>query len=192
MNEILFYLASTLLYLYLLAILLRFLLQATRADFYNPLSQFVVRITNPLLQPMRKVIPGFNGIDVSSLILALVVEALGTALLMWLAGYRPPGIGPLLVWGSLGLLALLLNFYFFALLAVIILSWVAPGVNNPVQLLLYQLTEPVMAPFRRLLPPLGGLDLSPILVFMVINVLNIGLEGAARSVSLPFPFVVGF
>jgi YggT family protein len=86
----------------------------------------------------------------------------------------------------------LINIYFFAILAAIVLSWIAPRSHHPAIALLYQLTEPVMAPVRRLLPPLGGLDLSPILVFLAINVLEILLHGIANAIRLPAGAVIGF
>ncbi|WP_116368401.1 YggT family protein [Parahaliea mediterranea] len=191
LNEILVYLLQTALSLYLVAMLLRFLLQLVRADFYNPISQFLVKVTNPLVVPLRRILPGFGGIDLASLVLALVLQVLGIVVMLWLYGLAIPNVAVLLVWAVLGLVALLVNLYFFALLAVIILSWVAPGSNNPALYLLYQLTEPVMAPFRKMLPAMGGLDFSPILVFIVINVLQIALRHIATGVGLHPALVIG-
>ncbi|TXS90664.1 YggT family protein [Parahaliea maris] len=190
-NEIFVYLLQTALSLYLVAMLLRFLLQLVRADFYNPISQFLVKITNPLVVPLRRIVPGLGGLDLSSLILALVLQILGIIVMILLYGLAVPNIAVLLVWGVLGLAALLVNLYFFALLAVIILSWVAPGSNNPALYLLYQITEPVMAPFRKLLPAMGGIDFSPILVFIAINVLQIVLRHLAAGVGLHPALVIG-
>jgi YggT family protein len=190
-NEIFVYLLQTLLSLYLVAMLLRFILQLVRADFYNPISQFLVKVTNPVLVPVRRVIPGVGGIDVSSLLLALVLQILAIALTLLMYGLTPPNIGILAIWGALGVIGLLVNIYFFALLAMIILSWVAQGSQHPAISLLHQITEPVMAPFRRLLPPMGGLDLSPILLFIVINVVQIALRHMASSVGLVPQLVIG-
>jgi YggT family protein len=191
MNEILVYLIQTAISLYLLAMILRFLLQVVRADFYNPISQFLVRITNPLVIPLRRLIPGLGGIDLSSLLLALLLQVLGIIAILMLNGLGIPNLLVLLIWAVLGLAGLVVNVYFFALLAVIILSWVAPGGNNPALHLLYQLTEPVMAPFRKMLPPLGGLDFSPILVFILINVIQIALRNMAAGVGLHPALVIG-
>ncbi|GAB3283122.1 YggT family protein [Parahaliea aestuarii] len=190
-NEILVYLLQTALSLYMVAMLLRFLLQLVRADFYNPVSQFLVKITSPLVVPLRRVLPGFGGIDLASLLLALALQVLGIVVMLWLYGLAIPNPAVLLVWAVLGLVALLVNLYFFALLAVIILSWVAPGSNNPALYLLYQLTEPVMAPFRKMLPSMGGLDFSPILVFILINVIQIALRHMAAGVGLHPALVIG-
>lgn len=190
-NEIFVYLIQTVLSIFLFAVLLRFLLQLVRADFYNPISQFLVKVTNPLVIPLRKIIPGFGGIDMASLLLALILQLAGIALILVINGLGMPNIGLLLVWSVLGILGLLVNIYFFALLAMIILSWVAPGGNNPALYLVVQITEPVMAPFRKALPSMGGLDFSPILVFILINVIQIALRHMAAGVGLHPALVIG-
>jgi YggT family protein len=190
-NEIFGYLLQTFLSLYLVAMLLRFLLQLVRADFYNPISQFLVRVTNPLVIPLRRVLPGFAGLDISSLLLAVVLQLAGIVALLLVNGLGLPNIGLLLTWSVLGVIGLLVNIYFFALLAMIILSWVAPGSSHPAIHLLYQITEPVMAPFRRALPAMGGLDFSPILVFILINVIQIALRHMAAGVGLHPALVIG-
>jgi len=190
-NEIFVYLIQTALTLYMMAMLLRFLLQLVRADFYNPICQFLVKITNPLVIPLRRIIPGMGGIDVASLLLTLVLQALAIVAVMALYGLGLPNIGLLLAWSALGVVGLLVNVYFFALLATIILSWVAPGSNNPAVYLLYQITEPVMAPFRKVLPAMGGMDFSPILVFILINVVQIALRHMAAGIGLHPALVIG-
>ncbi len=190
-NEIFIYLIQTALTLYMIAMLLRFLLQVVRADFYNPISQFLVKVTNPLVIPLRRIIPGFGGIDLASLLLTLLLQAVAIVVLMALYGLGMPNIGLLLLWAVLGVVGLLVNIYFFALLATIILSWIAPGSGNPAVHLLYQITEPVMAPFRKALPPMGGMDFSPILVFILINVIQIALRHMAAGVGLHPALVIG-
>ena len=191
-NEILVFLIQTLLSLYLVVMLLRFLLQLVRADFYNPISQFLVKLTNPLVLPIRKVMPVFGGIDTASLLLTLLLQLLGIAAILVLNGVGIPPLPLLLVWSALGVIGLLVNMYFFALLAMIILSWVAPGSRHPAVYILYQITEPIMAPLRKLLPPMGGLDFSPILVFVLINVIQIILRHFAAGVGLHPALVFGF
>ncbi len=162
--------------IFLVAVLLRFLLQVARADFYNPISQFLVKATNPVLKPLRRLIPGVMGVDVASLVLALLVEMVTISLVLLVFGQVPSGLLALLAWSVLGCVTMVVNIYFFAVLASIILSWVAMGSYNPTIVLVNQLAEPVLAPFRKLLPPIGGLDLSPILVFLAINVVRIVLR----------------
>ena len=191
LSEIFCYLIQTLLSLYLLAMLLRFLLQLVRADFYNPICQFLVKITNPLVVPLRKVIPGFAGLDMASLLLAILLQLGGIIALLLINGLGLPNILLLLTWSLLGVIGLLVNIYFFALLAMIILSWVAPGSNHPAIYLLFQITEPVMAPFRKALPPMGGMDFSPILVFILINVIQIALRHMAAGIGLHPALVIG-
>jgi len=180
-NEILAYVVQTFLSLYLVAMLLRFLLQLVRADFYNPISQFLVKVTNPLVIPVRRVIPGFAGMDIASLLLSVLLQMASIAALVFIKYNAVPGPGLLLAGGCIGVIALLVNIYFFALLAMIILSWVAAGSRHPAIFLLHQITEPVMAPFRKMLPPMGGMDFSPILVFILINIIQIALRHVAAS-----------
>ncbi len=191
LNEILGYLVQTAISLYMLAMLLRFLLQLVRADFYNPISQFLVKVTNPVVIPLRRVIPGVGGLDLASLLLAILLQLLAIVALILLNGLPLPNPLILILWSVLGIIGLLVNIYFFALLAMIILSWVAAGSNNPAIYLLHQITEPVMAPFRKLLPPMGGLDFSPILLFILINVVQIALRHMALNVGLHPALVIG-
>ena len=184
LNQILILLVTVFFSLYLMAILLRFLLQLVRADFYNPISQTLVKLTNPLVIPLRKVVPGYAGIDFSSLLLAILLQMLMAVLLTLIKYDAVLTLVPLLLVGLLGIVAYLVKIYFFAILAMIILSWVSPGGNSPIVYLLYQLTEPVMAPFRKLIPPMGGLDLSPILVFVAINIIQIVLANLAGSLGI--------
>ncbi len=186
------YLVQTVFGLYLLAILLRFLLQIARADFYNPICQMIVKITNPALRPLRRIIPGLGGLDVSALVLGLIVQAVGIFLILMLHGYGLPNILLVLGWSLTGMLALVLNIYFFALIAVIILSWVAPQTRHPAATLIFQLVEPIMRPMRRIIPSLGGLDLSPIFIFIAINLIKILVIGNLTQIlSIPQGLMFG-
>ena len=178
--------------LLLLAVLLRFLLQAVRADFYNPVSQAIVKITAPLLMPFRRVIPGFRGIDFASLVLALVLNSVFTALLILVAGFNLPGIGIVVAWAFVGLIAFILKIYFWSLIISIIASFVAPFSGNPALLVVYQILEPLYSRIRRIIPPMGGLDLSPIFIFLAINVVEIMVVGTlARGLRLNPGDVIG-
>ncbi|HEY6611343.1 MAG TPA: YggT family protein [Pseudomonas sp.] len=173
LNTAAVYVLQTLGSLYLLIVLLRFILQLVRADFYNPLSQFAVKATKPLLNPLRKVIPGFGGLDLASLVLALLVQLLLMILTLLLMGYGFGALLPqLLVWAVIGVTALFVKIFFFALIASVILSWVAPGSHNPGAQLVNQLCEPLLMPIRRILPNLGGLDISPIFAFIALNLVD--------------------
>jgi YggT family protein len=168
-------LVSTLGTLFMMAVLLRFLLQISRADFYNPITQMVVRFTDPGVQLFRRFIPGFKGVDFATLVFAVVVESLLICVLIFLAGFDLPGLGLVLTWAVAGIINFILDIYFWALLISIVSSFIAPFSEHPALVLVRQLTEPIMAPFRRLLPSMGGLDLSPIFVFLAIQILKIML-----------------
>lgn len=166
------YILQTIGSLYLLIVLLRFILQLVRADFYNPVSQFIVRATHPLVKPLRQIIPSIAGLDLASLVLAIVVQLVLMALTLMLMGY---GLGDplqLLVWSIVGVTALFLKVFFFALIISVILSWVAQGSHNPTAMLINQICEPLLAPIRRMLPSMGGLDLSPIVAFLLLNLID--------------------
>lgn len=172
LNTAAVYILQTIGSLYLLIVLLRFILQLVRADFYNPLSQFIVRATHPLLKPLRKVIPSVAGLDLASLVLAIVVQLVLMALTLMLLGYGLENPLQLLVWSIIGVTALFLKVFFFALIISVILSWVAQGSHNPTAMLINQICEPLLSPIRRILPSMGGLDLSPIVAFLILNLID--------------------
>ncbi|WP_456374653.1 YggT family protein [Thiolapillus sp.] len=156
----LIFLVQVLFEAYILVVLLRFFLQLTRSDFYNPLSQFIVRITSPVLVPMRRVIPGVGGMDLSALVLAWILKAVELLLVTALAG---AGFQPLLaILGAIpGLVELCINIFLYAIIIQAILSWVNPGTYNPAASLLHSFTAPVLRPIQQIIPVFGGLDLSP-------------------------------
>jgi YggT family protein len=153
-------------------VLLRFVLQLVRANFYNPLCQFAVKATQPLLKPLRRIIPSMFGLDMSSLVLAILVQLALMALTLLLTYGTTGNPLQLLIWSLIGVTALFLKIFFFALIISVILSWVAPGSHNPGAELVNQICEPALAPFRKILPNLGGLDISPILAFMVLKLID--------------------
>lgn len=192
LSQILIYLLQTLGGLYLMVVLLRLMLQIARADFYNPVSQFIVKATNPLLMPLRKVIPGIMGVDFASIVLALLVTmAVGQAVYL-IAGLGLINPFHLIAWSSIAVLASIAQLVFWALIIMIVASWVAPQTYNPAVLLIRQLLAPVMAPFQRILPPMGGLDLSPILVLLSLNIITSFLiPSMANSLGLPHGLFLG-
>ena len=170
-NDAAIFIIQTLGSLYLLIVLMRFILQLVRANFYNPLCQFVVKATQPLLKPLRRVIPSLFGLDMSSLVLALLLQILLFVVILMLNGYQAFTV-LLLPWGLIGIFSLFLKIIFWSMIISVILSRVAPGSRSPGAELVAQITEPVLAPFRRLIPNLGGLDISPIFAFIVIQLLQ--------------------
>lgn len=156
--------------LYILAVLLRFLFQLVRADFYNPVSQFVVALTNPVLRPMRRIVPGLFGIDIASLLLLLVLKIIELYLVALLLGATPAFTGVVIV-AVAELVVLALHVFMVAIIVRAVISWFLPygGYNNPVMGLLVRLTDPLLRPAQRLIPTVGGLDLSPIVVLVVLQ-----------------------
>ena len=186
LNTAAIYLIQTLGSLYLLIVLLRFLLQLVRADFYNPLSQFIVRATKPLLMPLRRIIPGYGGLDFASLVLGIAIQLVMLILILLLMGYALPNILLLVSWAAIGVLALFVKIFFFALIISVILSWVAQGSYNPAVILINQLCEPILAPIRKILPALGGLDLSPIFAFIAIRLFDmLVIANLAAAAGMP-------
>ncbi len=163
------FIINTLFGLYILIVMVRFLLQWMRADFYNPVSQFVVRLTNPPLRPLRRVIPGWGGVDFAAIVLMVVLQLLSLSLILLLRGGGFPLL-TLLFWSLAELVSLAFNIYIGAIFIQVIISWINPGTYNPVVSLLHTLTEPLLRPARRLLPPISGFDLSPLLVLLALQV----------------------
>ena len=168
------FLIGTLGGLYILAMMLRFLLQWVRADFYNPVSQFLVKITQPALGPLRRVIPGWGGVDLAAVALMIILQMLLLAAILALRGLAAP-LGFLFFEAVAELVRLLLNVFLFAIIIQVILSWVNPDPYNPIVRALRSLTEPVFDKVRRLIPfvMIGGLDLSPIAVLLGIKFVQI-------------------
>ncbi|MGD8483777.1 MAG: YggT family protein [Thioalkalispiraceae bacterium] len=189
------FLVQTLFGLYLLMVMLRLLLQMVRADFYNPLSQFLVKVTNPPLKPLRRFIPGVAGVDMASVVLLLALKIAEILLLSLFPRYPVPEIGGLFVLAVAELLSLLVNVFLFAIIIQAILSWISPGTYNPAAALLHQLTEPVLRPARRLIPPISGLDLSPmaaiIFIYLFIMLFIHPLLDWGRNLAYPARAVLG-
>ena len=165
------FLITTLFSLYILAVMLRFLLGVVRADFYNPVSQFLVRITNPLLVPLRRLIPGFGKYDTAALVLLLVLQLISLVVTVLLRGGDIILLN-LLIHAVIELILLMLNVFIIAIFVQVILSWINPGTYNPVTAMLSSLTSPLLQPIQRLLPSVAGIDLSPLFALIGLQVLK--------------------
>lgn len=194
LSKILHLVVYSLMSIFMVIVVLRFMLQTARADFYNPLSQAIVKITNPLLMPLRRIIPGWMGIDMASIVLMILLQLLAILVLgliygqLVLLAYPLHSVG----WAILGCLTIISNIFFWAIIISIIGSWIAPGGGHPLLSLIDQLIRPLMAPVRRLLPPLGGvIDISPILVLLALKVVDMLIMGAANAIHLPSGLVIG-
>lgn len=164
------YLVGTLLDLLITAVMLRVLLQAVRADWYNPLSQFLVKVTDPVLQPLRRIIPPLRRLDTAAIVLMLLLEFASVWIVNRL-GSNPLGPGGVLAFSITKLIATLLTLYFVLIIVAVLLSWLAPGSRHPVVPLVHQLTGPVLRPIRRVIPPIAGVDLSPLFALIAIRFL---------------------
>ncbi|NLW05262.1 MAG: YggT family protein [Pseudomonadaceae bacterium] len=175
-------------------VVLRFLLHLSKADYFNPITQGIVKATNPVILPLQSVLRPRGRLDLASLLIALAIKALGITLALYLSNLLgAANLVSILIGGVAGVLKVVLDLYFFILVISIILSWVAPQANHPGALLVYQLTEPLMAPVRKIIPSLGGLDLSPIFVFLGINLASSFLVGMlAQLAGPPVARFIGF
>lgn len=165
------FLINTVFDLYIMVILLRVWLQVARADFYNPFSQFIVKATQPIVAPLRRIIPGIGGLDLATIVFAFVVAGVKVFALMSLAGasFAPIAV---LISALFILLTAVFKLIFWVLILRAILSWVSQG-RNPIEAVMIQLTEPLLAPVRRFIPPIGGLDLSMIVVLIGLQFVEI-------------------
>lgn len=178
------YLVQVIFGFYILLVLLRLLFQIARADFYNPFSQFIVTLTQPPLKILRRFIPGFFGIDFATVVLLLALKVAEVYLLAWLRGVMPAAAGVVVV-AVADLIELTVWVYLIAIFVRVILSWINPyGTHHPLANLLYSLTEPMLAPARRLIPPIGGLDLSPIAVLVLLQLTLILIVGPLNDLGL--------
>lgn len=168
MTDPVVFLIDTFFSLYILAVMLRFLLQWTQADFYNPVSQFLVKITHPALKIMRRFIPAMGRIDTSSLVLALVLQVVANFAILAVKGVTI-GIAALLVLSFTDLLKMVLDIFVYAIFAGAILSWFAAGSYSGASSLLYSLTDPLLTVCRRVIPDLGSMDLSPLVALVLLQ-----------------------
>lgn len=175
MTQALYFIVKTLTQLFILLLLLRFWLPVLRADFRNPVAQGILRFTSPLVVPVRRILPSIGRLDTATVLIAFVIQFLVVVVLLAIMG-RTAGALPIAIVSVIELAILSLNLFFFVILIRIVLSWVAPGNYNPVTALLYTLSEPILRPFRRLIPSIGGLDVSPIFAIVLLQAVVIFLR----------------
>ena len=171
------FIIAALISLYIFVFVFRFLMQWARADFRNPLGQAVFQISNPIVRPLRKFIPGWAGLDIATLVAIYLLEVLAVVLLVSISyGFSSPlalGIPQTLGYAGLRMLHAFVNVAIFLVLVRVVLSWINPGAYNPIISAIYAVTEPMMAPFRKIVPNLGGLDVSPIILFLGLSAVKI-------------------
>jgi len=166
------FLVETLFSLYIAALLLRVLLEAVGADYYNPVSQVLLKVTEPLVGPLDRIVPRFGRFNTAAVVLLLIIQTVSVVLVMAISGFPTDPFQAFAI-GVFRLLRMLLVMYMVLIIAEVILSWVGGAMRHPIIPLIYQLTRPVLAPIRRLVPTLAGLDLSPLIAIIAIQFLMI-------------------
>jgi YggT family protein len=177
------FLVSVIFGFFILMIMLRFLLQTVRADFYNPISQFIVKITDPLLKPLRRIIPGLGGIDMAAIVLLIILQYIESLITFSLQGTPIPWL-VLFILTLFSLLKLLLYIYIFGIIIVAIASWIAPAGYNPVLGLIQQIIAPIMRPIQKWVKPVSGMDLSPLVALLILNLLVMAIPYLQRSLLM--------
>ena len=159
--------------IYILALILRYLLTIVRVDSLNPLSTLIMKVTNPLLKPLRRTIPGYFGIDWASIISLFLVQAIEIILVALIITGGMPAFSGLTMLTIAYLLRTILYIYLFIIIIQVIISWINPNVYNPITTIMYQISEPILKPIRQFIPSSGGLDFSPLVALIIINLLMI-------------------
>ena len=165
------YLVDALLTIYLYVLILRFVMQLVRADFRNQIAHAVLIVTNALIMPLRKILPPVGKVDTSSVIAILIVAALIVAAAPLIL--QGAALDPItwIRWTLLLIARSFITFYTVAIIIYVILGWVLPPGYSPPMALLASVCEPVLAPVRRLIPPIGGIDFSPLWVSLAFGVI---------------------
>jgi YggT family protein len=171
MQDALVFVLRTLFDLYVLTFALRLVLQWAAVDKRNPLVQFVLRITNPLVIPLRRLLPSIGRIDTATVVVLLALQIVGTTLLVRIGCAVEPAIWQILALAVLSIIKVALNVFTWAIIVYVVLSWVSPGGYNPGAAVVAAIVEPVLAPVRRLIPLIGGLDLSPLFALIALQAL---------------------
>ena len=191
LSDIAVTIASPLFSLALFLIAIRFLAQLCGVNPYNPISTGVRKVTDPLVAPINRLIPAGKRLNLGALVALIFCQTAYIGVMLAIVSrFDAFNLIQALIWSTLGVAGLLINIVFYSVLAIIVVSFLAPQSNHPAVEFVWQLTEPVMAPLRNLIPPIGGLDFSPILLFIGINVMRVSLTNIAVAVGMP-AFVIG-
>lgn len=174
MNNGTIFLIETIFSLYMMVVILRIWLQLARADFFNPLSQFVVKVTNPPLKPLRRLIPSAGRLDTAGVVLLLLLSIINLLILVQLSSQTVPFSAVAIV-AVRNVITITLQLMFWILIVRALMSWFSQG-NNPMEMVFQQLTEPMLAPIRRIIPPIGGLDLSVLVLIILIQFLRVAIS----------------
>jgi len=175
MQNALFFLLNTLTDFCILGFLLRFLLHWVRADLHNPLSQFILRFTNPLVLPARRILPSLSTVDVPTFAVLVSLEIFSTWLLLTISGLDLD-FSRFILLVLMRLILLALTFYTFSIFIYVLSSWISQATYSPITRILFDLNEPILKPLRQILPPMGGIDFSPLVALLLIQTLNIAIQ----------------
>lgn len=186
LTAVMLFLIQTIFNLYIYVVILRLILQAMRIRFDNPLSQFAIRFTQPVIKPLQKILPEVKGIDLAIVMFLLVLEMLKFFLLVLVGDAFFPNIGGLFLLSLGDMLNHLDNFYFYAIVFKIILSWLVPLQNNPLYFIATQITAPILYPIRRFVPVVGGFDFSPLIALILLKLLEIILITPLMQLGVGF------
>ena len=162
--------------LYLLVLLLRFWMPLLGADFRNPLAQGILRLTSPVVIPLRRILPAVGRMDTATVLVAFIIQYVTLLILLLIIGQRA-GFVPIAITAIVKLVVLSINLFVYAIFIRIILSWLSQGAYNPATAIITTLTEPILRPFRRIIPPLGGLDISPVFAVILLFAATIVVNG---------------
>lgn len=172
-DNALLFLVQILFEFYILVLMLRLILQFQYADYYNPIVQLIIRLTNPVVKPLQRILPSIRGIDTAIVVLILLLELVKVTFIAWMIGTGMPNHLGTLTWAIGAIGNRLINIFFFAILIRAIISWLNPNPGSALMVLLYHLTEPLLRPARRLIKPISGFDFSPIVAMIVIKLVGI-------------------
>jgi YggT family protein len=178
------FLIETLFNLYILILMLRMILQWVGAHFYNPVSQFIVKLTNPVVKPLRQILPPLKGVDLASMIILVALEFIKLFLVIWLKTQMLPDPIGLIIMAFGDILGVVLSVFFFAIIISVILSWVSPRQYNPLTEILHLITEPLLRPARKIIPPIAGFDISPIPVLIILQFLTMLIANPLMNTGL--------
>lgn len=192
MEQALVFIIRTLVDLYIITFVLRIIMQWVRSDFRNPLTQFILRITNPLVIPLRRFVPPIGGLDTATLIVVVVLELIVTIVVTNLTCSGEPNVLQVISMTVLRVVYLTLRVYLFIILIYVIMSWISPGTYNPAARLMESIAQPVLRPLRRLLPPIGGLDLSALFALIGIQALTMLLPISRVAAAMGCQFAGQF
>ena len=175
----------------MLLIAVRFLAQLCGVSGYNPISMTLRRVTNVIVLPLSRLLPSGNRFSPGALLALILIQVVFIAMMFGLVGQLDAfNVLQALIWSALGAAGLLVSIIFYSVIAMIVVSFLAPQSSHPAVEFIWELTEPVMAPLRQVLPPMGGLDFSPIILFIALNVMRVSLGHMAVAVGMP-RFVIG-